>query len=413
MFAHRRYAAALLILVSMTAAARRSSAQENDRFRELARRVVKTSAAVKPGEAVIVSGGRHTTALMEALGEEVVRAGATPWLSLESDRVFATFFRELPEQHLRTFDSVTTAIYGDQLKRAAVMIVFPFSDNPDTLLQSFAADTVRMPKLMKTFSASQQRFDEMRNTARTRFVFLGYPPTKSEIARSGMDSASFDRMIWEAINTDYDRIANQGRAIKRLLDAGKTVRVTTPNGTDIRLSLTGRPAAVIGATLPVGQSKAKLVSQRSVTLPGGQVSVAPLETSANGKVVVARYDCFGSPLVNAQFELRAGKMTGFRADSGGACVTNFLNSSPGPDDVVGSLSIGLNPALKSVEAGLGYYPGAASGAVMLMLGNNKDLGGKNNTPAGFAFWLARATVEIDGKVVVRDGQVMGDVAQAR
>jgi len=413
MFAHIRHAVAVLVLISATAAPSRSSSQETDRFRELARRVVQTSAAVKPGDAVIVSGGRHTTPFMEALGVEVIRAGATPWLSLESDRLFATFFRELPEQHLRTFDSVSTAIYGDQLKRANAMIILPFSDNPDTLLQSFTADTVRMAKLMKTFGASQQRFDEMRNTARTRFVFLNYPPTKSDIARSGMDSASFDRMIWEAINADYDRIANQGRAIKRLLDAGKTVRVTTPTGTDIRLSLTGRAAAVIGATLPAGQGQAKLSAQRSVTLPGGRVAVAPLETSANGKVVIARDNCFGSPVVNAQFELRSGKMTGFRADSGGACITNFLNSSPGPDDVVGALSIGLNPALKPVEAGVGYRPWEASGAVVLALGNNTDLGGKNNTPAGVPFWLARATVEIDGKVVVRDGQVVSDVAQVR
>ena len=50
---------------------------------------------------------------------------------------------------------------------------------------------------------------------------------------------------------------------------------------------------------------------------------------------------------------------------------------------------------------------------MLVIGNNTDLGGKNHTPAGFGFWLARATVEIDGKVVVRDGQVVSDVAEAR
>ena len=106
-------------------------------------------------------------------------------------------------------------------------------------------------------------------------------------------------------------------------------------------------------------------------------------------------------------------MTGFQADSGGGCVTNFLNATPGPDDVVGSLTIGLNPALKPVETGAGYRPASASGAVSLWFGNNTDLGGKNNTPAAQVFWLSRATVEIDGKVVVREGQLASDVAQAR
>ena len=412
-FGHARRTAWVLVLLSTPATPTRATAQESNRFTELARRVVATSAAVKPGEVVVISGGKHTISLMEALGAEVARTGASPLLTLDSERVFGAFLRELPETHLRAYDSAGTAVYGDLLRRADVMIVLPPIENADSLLQTFAADTLRMGKVMQTLGASQRRFDELRNTARTRFVFINYPPTRTDIARSGLDAGAYDRMMWEAMTTDYDRIAAQGRALKRLLDTGKSVRITTPDGTDLRLRLTGRPAAMIGATLPAAQRGARLASQRTVTLPGGRVAVAPLETSANGKVVVARDACFGSPLVNARFELRAGRMTGFQADSGGACVTSFLESSPGPDDVMGVLSIGLNPALEPVETGVGYRPWEASGAVVLGLGNNSDLGGRNDTPAGFPFWLSRATVEIDGKVVVKDGQVLSDLTQGR
>src|SRR5688572_6705893 len=408
-----RHVAAALTLLSIAAVPSVSAGQEGDRYRELAQRIVKTSAAVKPGEVVFIVGGKHTVPFTEAIGVEVMRAGAIPVSSLESERVFSAFFRDLPEQHLRLHDSVSTAVYGDQLKRADVMIMLPIVENPDSLFKSFTSDTARWGKMMQTWSASQQRFDEMRNTARTRFVSIGYPPPKSEITRSGMDSATFDRMIWDAMTTDYSRIAAAGQAIKRLLDAGKAVRVTTPDGTDLRLTLAGRPAAVTGGSLTAEQTKAKLSAHRTVSLPGGRVAVAPLETSATGKVVVPRNACFGTPLVNARFEFRGGKLTGFQADSGAACVTNLLSSSPSPADMFGALGIGLNPALKAVTTGVGYYPWDASGAVVFSIGNNTDLGGKNNTPGAIPFWLSRATVEIDGKAVVRDGQLMRDVAQSR
>ena len=410
---HARHAAALLLTVTGTALPNRSAAQENDRYRELARRVVSTSAAVKPGEVVFVVGGKHVLPLMEAVAMEVTRAGAIPISTLESERVISTFFHDMPEQHLRRYDSAGTKAYGDQLRSADAMIYLPLFTNPDSLFQTFAADTARMAKVMHTFAESQRRYDEMRNTARTRFVFLNYPPSNKTIAESGMDSTSFDRMVWDAMTTDYDRIAAQGRAIKRLLDGGKMVRVTTPDGTDLQLRLTGRSAAMTGATVSAEQRKAKLAGQRSVTLPGGRVAVAPLESSGSGKVVIARDKCFGAPLVNARFELRAGKLTGFEADSGATCVTNFLGSAPGPDDMVGALSIGLNPALKPTENSAGFRPWEASGAVVLQFGNNTDLGGRNNTPSAFAFWLSQATVEIDGKVVVKDGQLAADVAQGR
>jgi hypothetical protein len=188
--------------------------------------------------------------------------------------------------------------------------MLPVLDNPDTLFATLRADTARMAKMMKTWSASQERYDAMRNSSRARLVYLNYPPTRTAIAGSGMDSASFDRMTWDAMTADYDRIAAAGQSIKRLLDSGKSVRVTTPDGTDLRFSLTGRSAAMTGATLTAEQRRAKLAAQRSITLPGGRVAVAPLESSGSGKVVVARDECLGATLVNARFEVRAGKLTG-------------------------------------------------------------------------------------------------------
>lgn len=401
-----RHVISILALVSVTTAVPAvSSAQAADRYGDLARQIVRNSAAVKPGAVVWIAGGMTTIPLMDALGAEVSRVGAVAELSLQTDRMMSAFFRDVAEKDLRAADSASAAIFGGQLELADVIITLPTLQDADTMIKSIVSDTVRFRKLMQIASESQRKYDAMRNNARTRFVVVNYPPSRTEIAKSGMDSASFDRMMWDALTTDYARINANGQRIKRLLETGKTVHVTTPDGSDFRLTLAGRPAVLVSNTLGPQASSAKLAAQRTITLPGGRVDVAPLETSGVGKAVSGRDECLGAPVMNQRFELRAGKMTGFQADSGGECVKNFMRSAPSPSDMVGALSIGLNPALRPVETGLGFRPGEASGAVVLYFGNNTDLGGANNTPIGYSVWLSRATVEIDGKVIVRDGQL--------
>ena len=44
--------------------------------------------------------------------------------------------------------------------------------------------------------------------------------------------------------------------------------------------------------------------------------------------------------------------------------------------------------------------------VYLGIGNNELKGGKNQSVSGFTFPIANATVDIDGKTIVRNGQLV-------
>ncbi|QNP54294.1 hypothetical protein H9L05_20910 (plasmid) [Hymenobacter qilianensis] len=47
-------------------------------YEQIAKQIVNTSAGVKPGELVMITGGQHTLPLMEAVAVEVARAGGNP-----------------------------------------------------------------------------------------------------------------------------------------------------------------------------------------------------------------------------------------------------------------------------------------------------------------------------------------------
>jgi leucyl aminopeptidase (aminopeptidase T) len=284
-----RHLAAVLTVVSATATAPVvATAQAGDPYADLARHVVRNAVGIKPGAIVWINGGTTVVPFMDALGAEVTRAGAVVELSLQSERTFSAFFRDLPEKDFPASDSASATLYRRQLELADVIITLPSLQDQDTLLNSILADSVRFAKVMRIEAASQQRYDAMRDNARTRFVTVNYPPSRTEITKSGMDSASFDRMIREAVTTDYGRINTTGQRIKRLLETGKVVHVTTPDGTDFRLTLAARPAVVISNTLGPQAANAKLAAQRSITLTGGRVVVATLECQTTSQIGSAR-----------------------------------------------------------------------------------------------------------------------------
>src|SRR5687768_10906836 len=86
----------LLALILAASPLAPAVAQTSAQYDTLARRIVTSTAAVTPGELVVIHGGPHTVPLMESIAVEVVRAGGVAFMRLGSDRVTNAFFREAP-----------------------------------------------------------------------------------------------------------------------------------------------------------------------------------------------------------------------------------------------------------------------------------------------------------------------------
>lgn len=78
-------------------------------------------------------------------------------------------------------------------------------------------------------------------------------------------------------------------------------------------------------------------------------------------------------------------------------------------NLFGGFAIGLNPALKILsDDKQDYRPYAAEGFVTIAMGGNDWDGGTNKLKDGFTLPIEKASVSIDGKVVVKDGKLMLD-----
>jgi len=368
---------------------------QDAKFDELAKRVVNVSANVKPGDVVVVYGGKHIIPMMESLSVEVGKAGGMVTMFLSSDRVDRSYFTEVPEKYLEQ----EPKFFAEWLKHTDVWIGLPGNENPKAVYGDIPQE--RMAKAAK----SGQIINDMLNQAKVRMVSIGYP-TKDEAERNQVDFATYEKMHWDAVNADYGRIAEQGANIKKMLQGAKVIKVTSAKGTNFSFSVSGRTIFVDDGIVTAEKAKSNLFLERIASLPGGSVFCAPLETSASGKVVIPKTRCKYAPMTGVAFEFKNGKLENFKAETGGKCFEEVMAPYAGPKDMFGYFSIGLNPALKVMENPGDYRPDNAAGMVWIGVGDNSLMGGNNKTQGSMSFPLVKATVEIDGKVVVKDGQLV-------
>lgn len=260
-------------------------------------------------------------------------------------------------------------------------------------------------RLAKANKAGQIITDNL-NASGVRAVFLGYP-SSSDAALNQLNFATYQKVFWEAVGADYQSISAEGNKLKQILEGAKTVRVTSPCGTDLTFSIGNRPVLLDDGIMTTEKAQAHLALTRFVSLPSGTLSLAPMETSANGKVVIPRAQCQYKPLLGQSFTFKEGHLENYKAEKGGECFNETIAAYSGPKDVFGVFQIGLNPAAKVMEDPGDYRPSYAAGLVTIGIGDNSLMGGKNKVEGGggFTFPIVNATVTIDGKTIVRDGKL--------
>jgi leucyl aminopeptidase (aminopeptidase T) len=328
--------------------------QEEPDCTTLARRIVRTSAQVKPGDAVVITGGKASIPAVEAVAIDVLMAGGIPQILLFSDRVTRSLLTEVPEPYL----SQERSYFAKWIEPVDGWINVI---SPDEFFGP--REGVAEQRLAKADEA-YLLLTAATNQAGVRFIVVTHP-TQREAERNGVPYSEFARMHWEAVRADYAQNAAQREALRRVLSGARRVRVTAPGGTDLSFSMGNRPVL--------------------------------------GRLVVPRDRCEDEPVVNATLRMQNGRMRDFRAERGGECVHRLLAAYSGAKDRFGIFSIGLNPQLR-VQGDFRLED--AAGMVGIGIGNNEIAGGENRTQSEWWFPVTRATVEVDGRMVVRDGQLV-------
>jgi aminopeptidase len=218
--------------------------------------------------------------------------------------------------------------------------------------------------------------------------------------------ARFEQMCAEAVELDYDALARAIGRASTLLRRGE-VHVTTPGGTDLRMSLGTREIArQQGAATRLAVAGARVRAAREIELPAGALRVAPVEATVAGTIVIPRVRLDDRRSVgNVRLTVDQGIVVAVAA-AHESVVRRELLSTPSLRHFR-ELGIGFNPKLVGAPGEDAIpYAGFGAGVVRLGLGDNTELGGA--VRGGDATWLffTDATVTVGADTLVKDGRLV-------
>ncbi|MFZ5814062.1 MAG: aminopeptidase [Bacillota bacterium] len=192
-------------------------------------------------------------------------------------------------------------------------------------------------------------------------------------------------VLEEALSGDPGAVAREAERLAARVRRHSAVRITSDTGTDLSLSYAGRPVhvetGVIDRPGTIGN------------LPGGEVFVAPLEQSAEGRLVVDL--CLGDLLLDQPVCLtfQRGRVV---AVEGGQAAQR-LRQRLGRDDwawTIGEFGLGANPHIR--RRGRVALDEKALGTAHIALGANRSFGGVNPAETHYDCVLAEPRIEFPG-----------------
>ncbi len=210
------------------------------------------------------------------------------------------------------------------------------------------------------------------------------------------------------VETDYSALAGGQVEFENAM-RGNTIRVTTPDGTDISFSIGDRPVTKQDGNASAARAvQGRNLIDREVELPAGAVRVAPVEESVNGIVVFPDAEWNGVLVGGLSMTFEQGVAIEIEAQEGEQAVTDVMESAGVSAKSFREFALGMNPllALQSGDHPWIPYYGYGAGIVRMSLGNNRELGGE--VGGSFVRWnfFTQATVYVGDSVWVENGKLI-------
>ncbi len=208
-----------------------------------------------------------------------------------------------------------------------------------------------------------------------------------------------DMMVRGGITEDPGWLERTSRRVAELMTAAKQARLTTSEGTELRVELAGRKAIPLASTARHPGS--------FCSLPAGESAMAPLEGTATGKIVkpyLVEHREIGRPLELLEIAIQNGQAVEITGGIEARRLKELLAESGSSSHNFAEFALGTNRRCR-VEVGIREAK-KAWGTAHVALGDNQSLGGVVESPLHIDFILLRPTVWLDGREVVRNGQLL-------
>ena len=269
-------------------------------------------------------------------------------------------------------------------------------------LKAFQAADAAIWLPMPATGYADRPFERLVEKTKVRSIHSHWflPPDVADVDR-------IDALYAEAIAVPPEQLRTRISAVEAAL-RGATITITAPNGTNLTLKMA--PNAWVHHNTG-DASRAKVADARSIRdreeeLPASVFRTTDISGAEGTITAFASFDT-RSPVLSVTF--KGGRVQKFESKKGAEAIVAAWHKATGDKAFPGELVIGTNPALSNVlPSGFMPYYGYGSGVVRLAIGDNWESGGRNRSSNGeVLLFIPDATVTANGRVVVKDGRLIG------
>jgi leucyl aminopeptidase (aminopeptidase T) len=357
----------------------------------LAKSVVNDCLQITDKDNVTISLWPHDLSLAEDIAEECFKKGADVLLNLATDRYLTSSLRFLSAESLKQ-----PSVFCKALTESSTAEVFLGGTYDPAVLK-----TIDPEKFAASNEGETKAHFPLNRERKLRSISLGLAlVTKPRAKAYGFNYDKWRRMVLAATSVDYHKLAKTGKALADSLKGAKLLTVTGVGKTEISLDVSDRRWRVSDGVIDEQDIRDENFEDE---IPAGSIYAAPVEGSARGSVTFnAVTPYMGTKVTGLHLSFEEGRVTQFSGNSSTARLRKTWEKASGDKDRIGYFEIGFNPR---AETGC-TINGVAYGAVSIGIGENQSLGGKNKSSFFYAGTLTGATVEADGRTVLRKGKIV-------
>ena len=356
----------------------------------LAQILVRYSTKVAKGDVCVIQGTTTAEPLVQAVYEEVLRAGGLPILNISPEEGAAAFYRLASDEQLDWVPPTSewTA------ENADVRIALMAEANSRALSQADPKKQARSQRARKGLMETSMR----RSAAGEHRWALTLFPTHAYASEAGMSLSEYEDFYYQAcLATDDDPVTawqRQSDEVNRLaawMEGKEEVHVVGP-GTDIKLGVAGRH------WIPCSGHH---------NMPDGEFFTGPVEDSVEGEVAFSFPATYGGREVSGvRFKFEGGKVVDASAERGEAFLIEMLDTDDGARRL-GELGIGTNYGIATGTKEI-LLDEKIGGTVHMAIGMSyPESGGKNDSAVHWDMVCdlrEGGAISVDGTELQRDGQ---------
>src|ERR671911_616260 len=364
---------------------------KDTRVDALAQILVRYSTKVKKGDVCSIASTSAAEPLVQAIYEEVLRAGGLPIMQLTTSGAQAAFYGLASDDQLDWVAPTTEWT----VENADVHISVMASLNTRELSSADPKKQARAQKARKTIMETSMRraADDDYRWSLTLF------PTHAYASEAGMSLGAYEDFYAACLALDGDPVTawqRQSDQVKRLTDwvQGKREVRIQAEGTDITLGVADRRWIAC-----VGEHN----------MPDGEFFTGPVEDSVNGEICFSFPASYGGRAVSGVcLRFKGGKVVDASAEQGEEFLLEMLDTDAG--------------ARRLGELGIGTNFGIATGTKEILL--DEKIGGTVHMAVGMAYPESGGTnssavhwdlvcdlrqggsITVDGEELQRDGRFL-------